>query len=94
MALSKHGRGMGVVYTVEGGGRKVTDRGERNGRGELGLMPVRGEGGGINVERERGINVEREGGRGRRERELVCTCSARERIRRSIGSKQSLNPPI
>ena len=79
MASSRNGRGMGVVYTVEEGGKGI-DRRNGGGRGEQGVI---GRG-------ERRVNGER--GTGRRGRELVCTCSARERIRRSIGPLQSLRP--
>ena len=79
MASSRNGRGMGVVYTVEEGGKGI-DRRNGGGRGEQGVTR-RGE---------RGVNGER--GTGRRGRELVCTCSARERIRRSIGPLHSLRP--
>ena len=81
MASSKNGRGKGVVYTVGEGG-KVIDRGNGRGRGEQGMIG------------ERGVNGERERGTGRRGRELVCTCSARERIRRSIGTSPTITPPI
>ena len=78
MASSKNGSGVGVVYTVEEGGR-VKDRGNVRGGGERNIMGERG------VIGERGVNGEHERGTRRRGRELVCTCSARERIRRSIG---------
>ena len=81
MTSSKNGRGKGVVYTVGEGG-KVIDRGSGRGRGEQGMIG------------ERGVNGERERGTGRRGRELVCTCSARERIRRSIGTSPTITPPI
>ena len=83
MASLKNGRG--VAYTVEGGGRGLNvgmlERGERGvngkGRGEQGMR----EGG------KQGVYIvgQQERGRGRA---LVCTCSARERIRRSIGRSE------
>ena len=80
MASSKNGRG--VAFTVEGGGRGLNvgmlERGEGGvngqGRGEQGMR----------VGGKRGVYIGQQEG-GRRGRALVCTCSARERIRRSIG---------
>ena len=88
MASSKNGRG--AAYTVEGGGRCLNvgmlEREERGvngqGRGEQGMREG-GKRGGVYIGQQKG---------GRRGRALVCTCSARERIRRSIGGCTPSSP--